>query len=668
MVAKSVGKSHISLRYGGLATTVLGGMVAALVVAPNASATSSELQASVDDVLAAQQQAAVAAGALPYVTAADRTLLPAYTQNVAYSELQLLLAGRDPANPYLLRIADMLNGAGSDPRTRPLQINPDNVYGYTLLDPSGTYVMTGRVGQGTDLNISLQAGLSAANSLPATVANLNINQLQINPDGTYTVTISATPQEGNWLPLTNGANSVIVRDSLSDWSATPGRVTIKRVDTSSPPQVIPPALTPGETKAILDTIAASVKQDSIKGQQLVGQVFYLPANTTTPIRESSGAVTGLTAQASVWGNYKLQPGQALIVTVPTIEADYTGAEITDVFTQTLPWQSHQTSLSNAQVIPDADGYTRYVISPTDPGVPNWLDSSGYDQGSIVLRWQNYPGALPTGTPTTQVVDVAAVRDYLPTDTAVVTPEQRSDQISLRSAEVGYMLSASKDSSWITLNLAVDDLKSQIGTSTFNQVFGSQDVSSLVSRLGPVSISAVLNQAMMILRDPVQSLAGLIKVLPAAIDEIALPTTLALARAIKVVSAAVDEATTAARSGEALGVVKAIEHGVEGLASVAVQTVSDPTTSITAGLLNARDDITFGLTYAQRAAATKQPTTPTAAVTAVTSSHASSGSARERTVAASSMPQKDNATGAAGPRRPSGTAHAAKRRAGSTSAG
>ncbi|WP_099246322.1 DUF1214 domain-containing protein [Mycobacterium sp. shizuoka-1] len=636
----------------GPTTAVLGGLVAALLTAPSASATSSELQSSIDDVLAAQQQAAVAAGALPYVTAADRALLPNYVQNVAYSELQLLLAGRDSANPYLLRIADMLNAAGSEPRTRPLQINPDNVYGYTVLDPDGTYVITGRVGEGTDLNISLQAGLSTANSLPATVANLNINQLQVNADGTYTVTISATPHEGNWLPLTNGANSVIVRDSLSDWSATPGRVTIARTDVPSTPRVIPPALTPDETKSILDTIAASVQQDSGTGQQLVGQVFYLPANTTTPIRESPGAVTGLTAQASVWGNFELEPGQALILTVPTIQADYTGAELTDVFTQTLPWQSHQISLSNAQVIPDADGYTRYVISPTDPGVPNWLDSSGYGQGSIVLRWQNYPGALPTGTPTTQVVNVDDVRDYLPADTGVVTAAERAEQLALRSAEVGYMLSASKNSTWVTLNLAIDDLKSQMGTSSFNQVFGTQQVPSLVSRLGPVNIAAVLDQAMLILRDPLQSAAGLVKVLPATINEVALPTVLAVSRAVKVIGRAVDEATSAARSGEPLGVVKAVEHGISGLATVAVQAVSDPATSITAGLLNARDDISFGLTYAQRAAGTKPHANPSAPP--------SPGSARERVSAASTRQNVTAETGTGAQRRP-GTAHGAPRR-------
>jgi hypothetical protein len=610
MITKSIDKKQGSTRRAAVVATLLSGMVAALAAAPPALAESSDLQSSVNDVLVAQAQATVAAGALPYVTATDRGLLPGYVQNVAYSELQLLLAGRDLNNPFLLRIGDMLNIAGSEPRTRPLQINPDNVYGYTVLDPNGTYVITGRVGEGTDLNISLQAGLSAANSLPATVANLNINQLQINPDGTYTVTISATPQSGNWLPMTNGANSVIVRDTMSDWSATPGLVSIKRVDVQSTPHVMPPALTANETKTILDTIAASLPQDSSHGQQLVGQVFYLPSNTTTPIRESPGAVTGLTAQASVWGTYKLQPGQALILTVPTIEADYTGAELTDVFTQTLPWQSHQISLSNAQVIPDSDGYTRYVISPTDPGVPNWLDSSGYDQGSIVLRWQNYPGALPTGTPTTKVVDVADVRDYLPADTGVVTPQERAEQISLRSAEVGYMLSASKNSTWVTLNLAVEDLKAQLGTSTFNQIFGSQDAPSLLSRLGPQSASALVSQAMMILGDPMQSVAGLVKVLPAALNEVALPTQLAVARAMRVVSAALDEAGAAVGSGQPLGVVQAVEHAVVGLTSVAAQTVFDPATSITAGLLNARDDIMFGLTYAQRAAASRPRVTPT----------------------------------------------------------
>jgi len=193
---------------------------------------------------------------------------------------------------------------------------------------------------------------------------------------------------------------------------------------------------------------------------------------------------------------------------------------------------------------------------------------------------------------------------------VVTPQQRAEQVSLRSAEVGYMLSASKNSTWVTLNLAVDDMKAQLGSSTFDQIFGSQRTPSLSSRLGPESISALVNQTMLILSDPVQSAVGLAKVFPAAMNEIALPTQLAVARTIKVVSAAVEEATAAARSGQPVGVVQAIEHGISGVTSVARQALFDPATSITAGVLNARDDIAFGLTYAQRAKASQLPATTT----------------------------------------------------------
>ncbi len=90
--------------------------------------------------------------------------------------------------------------------------------------------------------------------------------------------------------------------------------------------------------------------------------------------------------------------------------------------------NRQSSLNDAQAHIDADGWFRAVISQLDPGVPNWLDKADYPWGIIQMRLylaNDYP------EPTIKKVPVADVREHLPADTPVVTPDERQRAARVR---------------------------------------------------------------------------------------------------------------------------------------------------------------------------------------------------------------------------------------------
>ena len=61
-------------------------------------------------------------------------------------------------------------------------------------------------------------------------------------------------------------------------------------------------------------------------------------------------------------------------------------------------------------------------------MPNWLDKGEHPWGIIQMRFNRgdrYPD------PTIVKVKLADVRDHLPADTPVVTPEQRAEQLAAR---------------------------------------------------------------------------------------------------------------------------------------------------------------------------------------------------------------------------------------------
>src|SRR3546814_14025422 len=75
-----------------------------------------------------------------------------------------------------------------------------------------------------------------------------------------------------------------------------------------------------------------------------------------------------------------------------------------------------------------DGKFRAVVALEDPGVPNWLDPAGFTEGTIYGRWY----ACDTcPTPTIRRVPVSTLRDHLPPDPPVVTPQERAAPLQAR---------------------------------------------------------------------------------------------------------------------------------------------------------------------------------------------------------------------------------------------
>ena len=77
---------------------------------------------------------------------------------------------------------------------------------------------------------------------------------------------------------------------------------------------------------------------------------------------------------------------------------------------------------------------RTVISARDPGVHNWLDTSGYRSGAIQGRWFE---ASEKPMPSIKKIKLADVLQHLPADTKIVTPQERA--IALRNRRLAAQM-------------------------------------------------------------------------------------------------------------------------------------------------------------------------------------------------------------------------------------
>jgi hypothetical protein len=134
--------------------------------------------------------------------------------------------------------------------------------------------------------------------------------------------------------------------------------------------------------------------------------------------------------------YELAPDEALLVEVRVpVAPAYTGFHLANLWGESHDFANHQSSLNGFQAERDPDGAWRYVVSHRDPGVPNWLDTTGIAMGFLSLRWSY--SEKPARLPETRVskLRLAELAARLPPGLRRVGAEERRAAIRVRQAHV-----------------------------------------------------------------------------------------------------------------------------------------------------------------------------------------------------------------------------------------
>ncbi len=352
--------------------------------------------------------------------------------------------------------------------SRILYDNPDTIYRFMGVNGASSYVITGRFADlanlPADTSFSVLTGLTGN-----TAAVLTKDQLVIGDDGTFTITLDRTPANGrpNHLQLTADTTIVATRNTLSDW-ANQQPMSLEITRTGGPPNSLfsqlggfaIPGIGPAVVRSkLLTTLVSLVPPLPFVPPVLRGAVTavimalgvqreatYMAVATTDPttgeriepnvLKNPARNAEFLATQLQSAGYFQLADDQALVITIDRAGAGYFVVPVTDDWTITKDYWNEQTSLNNAQAVADDAGNTTYtlVVSPSDPGVANWVSTGGLNQGTISIRFQDIdPDVTQLPTVSARVVSLSELPSVLPAGTQYVTETQRAAQIASRKA-------------------------------------------------------------------------------------------------------------------------------------------------------------------------------------------------------------------------------------------
>lgn len=306
--------------------------------------------------------------------------------------------------------------------------NPDNVYVRAAIDPAATYRLWGDVTGVREAIISLVEGDMALGAF-GVWSERTLSELTVGPDGTLEVWIAPDEHPGNWLATHPAATQLLVRQYQVDWDRDRvATLHLERVDTRGTP---PPPLTDAAVVVALDRAATWVEASArFWSDYLEVARAGMAHNAFGPPTTPPGGAPNIAYGGGWW---ELGPDEALVVTHDPPDADYWGWTVHHRHRMDSgDFAERLTSTNGEQARVDPDGRVRLVLAATDPGVPNWIDTEGRPEGLLVYR---YVGTRTRPVPEAVLAPVAGVRDHLPGDHPVVTPEQRRDQLAARRAAV-----------------------------------------------------------------------------------------------------------------------------------------------------------------------------------------------------------------------------------------
>lgn len=309
----------------------------------------------------------------------------------------------------------------------------DYLYRKAFVDGRGTYRITGKRRNSALFTFQIMAAYW--NEPPEEMRNIGnyaFDSFAVGEDGTFEIIASAEPHSGNWIKLEESRPNICImtREAFNDWEGEERSdlyiETIISVESS-------PFLSEDEyvrrlegMKRFINYTTANFSHTLVQNAADRGGVnSFVVAGLFNPKLKDTGVnpIAGFDMM-----KFELEQGQALLIEIESIDSPQWTLQTSDVWHQNRNFVDHQSSLNGFQAKPDSDGVIRIVLSIEDPGVPNWLDTVGLQNGSIDFRYLLAP-SRPVAP--CSLLPLAELKDRLPDETPVVTDEMRQDQLGRR---------------------------------------------------------------------------------------------------------------------------------------------------------------------------------------------------------------------------------------------
>jgi hypothetical protein len=321
-------------------------------------------------------------------------------RNLTHMLQSALLAHQefDPERPVFNRIVSPTRSFTGD--------NADAVYFEAPVAAGHEYVVRGNTAGAVYTSFTMEAGGQDGKWATGIHAVLRDDDIDIDADGNYQISIGGTTAERNRLTIPDEGGRITTRHYF-EWPEPAAASQTLHIPLSIAPlerPAPPPRWDDRRVEAALQRVVNHVRGKTIDypkpGAVRPSWVSSVPNVFNPP--ELPGTMAFAAADAAyTMAPYAIGPDEALVITGRWPACRFANVCLWNRFGQMYDYVNRPVYRNRSNTTLEADGSFRMVLAHRDPGVANWIDTEG--RGSGTVFWRFFLPEGPVETPIAEVV-------------------------------------------------------------------------------------------------------------------------------------------------------------------------------------------------------------------------------------------------------------------------
>lgn len=298
-----------------------------------------------------------------------------YLTRLVRAGLEAFVEHADPKAPVLHRVVHETVKMGAD--------NPDNFYQTACISGQYEYVIRGKRNSIKYLSFGTQIGHYGQGGGMPPSGYIEASDIEIDADGTFELFLSCKAQSKNWLPMAPDTGNLVVRQTFLDReNEEPADLVIERIGNDLEPSVVTPKMIDDGLKSASTLVAGASLLFSKWARDFKKHSNELPL-FDPEVSNAAGGDPNITYFHSHWA---LAPDEALVIEAMPPECEHWNFQLNNYWMESLDYRHFRIHTNKHLATYEKDGSVRIIVAHQDPGLPNWLNTTGHESGTMCFRW------------------------------------------------------------------------------------------------------------------------------------------------------------------------------------------------------------------------------------------------------------------------------------------
>jgi hypothetical protein len=277
--------------------------------------------------------------------------------------------------------------------------NPDNIYLNAQISGKYEYRITGKRNTIDYIGFYTQNGNYGTTGGLAPCGKIEAGALKTGPDGRFEIILSKSPKGMNWLKIDDETTLVMVRQTYLDRTKeTAAAVRIANLDGRKAPDPLTPARIDEGLKTAGMFVAGAPLLFARWAKGFQKHTNQLPQFDP----EVSNAAGGDASIIYYHSHWKLADDEILIIDVMPPFCDTWNFQLNNYWMESLDYRYFTICINKASAHYEPDGSVVVTVAHKDPGKPNWINTCGHTEGTMLWRWYRLAEGAEAAEPSCRV--------------------------------------------------------------------------------------------------------------------------------------------------------------------------------------------------------------------------------------------------------------------------